>query len=49
MKKGCWIKTIYGVLDQLKTENFWGEIIIKFREGEIIFVQKTEQIKISND
>jgi len=40
------LKDFIALVEVLRESKFWGELLIKFKEGEIIVCKKTESIKI---
>lgn len=49
MKNFCLMTYLSSLFEKLVAEKFWGELTIKFKNGHVITVQKSEQIKINND
>jgi hypothetical protein len=39
------LNTVIELCRKLTSENFWGELTLKFRNGKISLVTKSEQIK----
>ena len=39
-------KSILDVLKRTVTEKFWGEVIIKFKDGKPVFVKTVETIRV---
>ena len=43
------LRTIMNILCSLINQRFWGEVTIKFKDGEPFLVQEQRQIKLSDD
>ena len=44
--EGMGMKWLYNLIEALMKERFWGEVIIKFRDGKPVIVDKNQQIKV---
>jgi hypothetical protein len=40
------MEKVFRMIRQLMGEKFWGEVIIKFKDGRIDLIHKNEQIKL---
>ncbi len=49
MKSKHVIETLLKVIQRLIEDRFWGQIIIKFKDGEPIIIEQNKQIKLDKE
>lgn len=42
----CELKDFVALVEDLREKEFWGELLVKFKEGKIIVCKKTESIRL---
>ncbi len=40
------MEKVFRMISQLAGKKFWGEVVIKFKDGKIELIHKNEQIKL---